>query len=82
MDVLHVIKCINIVVDNLSYAMIICEWPSDFPKIHFSGLNISEANLVRLLLKQNKTKQELCFSLRGCHILASFSTVQSQHKVI
>lgn len=82
MDVLRVIKGINILnvlVDNLSYTMIICQWLSDFPKIPFSGLNISEANLVHLWLKQSKTKQELCFSSRGLHILASFSTVQRQH---
>lgn len=51
MDVLRVIKGINILnvlVDNLSYTMIICQWLSDFPKIPFSGLNISEANLVHL----------------------------------
>lgn len=67
-------------VDNLSYTMIIREWLSDFPKIPFSGLNLSEANLVHLWLKQNKTRT--MFSSRGRHILASFSTAQSQHEVI
>lgn len=44
--------------------MIICEWPSDFPKIPFSGLpvNILEANLVHLWLKQNKTRTMFFFT--------------------
>lgn len=44
-------------VSNLSYTMIICERPSDFPEIPFWGLNILMANLVSFWLKQQTNKQ-------------------------
>lgn len=49
------IECIivlNGMVDNVSYTVIICEWPSDFTEIPFLGLNILKADLVMFWLKK------------------------------